>query len=210
MPVDGMIGKKIGMTQLFREDGRLSGVTAVQAGPCMVTQVKTLETDGYGAVQLGFEEARRLNKPRQGHLKRVNRMFRHLREIPARVVDDVEVGQEVIVDLFEVGERVDVIGTSKGHGFTGVIKRHNFHRGPKTHGQSDRMRSPGSIGSGTFPGRVLKGLRRAGHWGHERITVKNLEVVRVDPERHLLFLGGALPGPSQGLVVLRKVKKARA
>ena len=210
MPVDGMIGKKIGMTQLFRENGRLSGVTAVQAGPCVVTQVKTLETDGYGAVQLGFEEARRLNKPRQGHLKRVNRMFRHLREIPARVVDDVEVGQEVIVDLFEVGERVDVIGTSKGHGFTGVIKRHNFHRGPKTHGQSDRMRSPGSIGSGTFPGRVLKGLRRAGHWGHERITVKNLEVVRVEPERHLLFLGGALPGPSQGLVVLRKVKKARA
>jgi len=210
MPIDGMIGKKIGMTQLFREDGRLSGVTAVQVGPCVVTQVKTQETDGYAAVQLGFEEARRLNKPRQGHLKPVNRLFRRLREVPARDQSDVEVGQEVGVDLFSVGERVDVIGTSKGHGFSGVIKRHNFSGGPKTHGQSDRWRAAGSIGSGTFPGRVLKGLRMAGHWGHERITVKNLEVVRVEPERHLLFLGGALPGPSQGLVILCKVKKAGA
>ena len=210
MPVDGMIGKKIGMTQLFREDGRMSGVTAVQVGPCLVTQVKTPEKDGYAAVQLGFEEARRLNKPRQGHLKQVNRLFRHLREVPSRDLGDVEVGQEIRVDLFEVGERVDVTGTSKGHGFTGVIKRHNFHGGPKTHGQSDRHRAPGSIGSGTFPGRVLKGLKMAGHSGHERVTVQNLEVVRVERERNLLFLGGAVPGPSQGLVVLHKVKKAGA
>ncbi len=208
MPVQGMLGRKIGMTQLFREDGRLSAVTAVQAGPCVVTQIKNTETDGYTVVQLGFDEARRLNRPRQGHLKRVSKLFRYLREVPVQELDDVQVGQEVTAELFEAGERVDIIGTSKGHGFSGEIKRHNFSRGPKTHGQSTKMRSPGSIGSGTFPGKVLKGLRRAGHWGHERITVKNLEVVRVEPERNLLFLGGSLPGPSRGLLIIRKTQKA--
>ena len=209
MPVEGMLGRKLGMTQLFREDGLLYGVTAIQAGPCTVTQVRTPDRDGYGAVQLGFEEGRRLSQPQRGHLKTVGKLLRRLREVPAAEMEDVEVGQEVTVELFQAGELVDVISTSKGRGFTGVMKRHNFRGGPRTHGQSDRQRAPGSIGGTTTPGRVLKGLKMAGHSGTQRVTVQNLEVVKVDPERHLLFLKGAVPGASRGLVLIRKALKAR-
>jgi len=208
MPVEGLLGKKLGMTQVFRADGRLEPVTAIEAGPCGVTQMRTLSRDKYTAVQLGFGETRHLNKPKAGHLRSVEKLYRYLREVPAQELGDVQMGQEITVNLFEEGERVDVIGTSKGHGFTGVVKRHNFRGGPKTHGQSDRQRAPGSIGGTTFPGRVRKGLRMAGHWGNERVTVKNLEVVQVDPERHLLFLKGAVPGGSKGLLIIHKRKRA--
>ena len=209
MGVDGIIGRKIGMTQLFRENGRMVSVTAVQTGPCVVTQLKLPVRDGYQAVQLGFEDARRLTKPEAGHLKPVGRLFRHLREVPSEDMGDVEVGQEVGAEIFSESERVDVIGTSKGHGFTGVVKRHGFSGGPKTHGQSDRQRAPGSIGGTTYPGRVYKGTKMAGHWGNERVTVQNLEVVQVDVERQLLFLKGPVPGPSQGIVQVRRTKRRR-
>lgn len=208
MAVDGILGKKIGMTQIFREDGKLVGVTAVQAGPCAVTQIKVPEKDNYSAVQIGFDETRKLKSPERGHLRAAGKLFRHLREVPAADVAGIEVGDPVEADIFAEGERVDVTGTSKGHGFTGVVKRHGFHGGPKTHGQSDRHRAPGSIGSGTFPGRVWKGTRMAGHWGNERVTVRNLEIVQVDKSRNLLFIKGAVPGPSRGLVLVRRSKGA--
>ncbi|MBI4233456.1 MAG: 50S ribosomal protein L3 [Chloroflexi bacterium] len=227
MTVNGILGKKIGMTQLFREDGSPVGVTAIQAGPCVITQVRTLGKDGYLAVQLGFEEVGRfpegqefkrvkradlrpLNKPRAGHLRRVGKLFRHLREVRVSELGDLQEGQTVDVGLFKPGDLVDVTGTSKGHGFSGVVKRHGFKGGPKTHGQSDRHRAPGSVGATTFAGRVLKGLRMAGHWGHERITVQNLEVVQVDKERNLLFLQGPVPGPENGLLRISRAVKARS
>lgn len=205
----GLLAKKIGMTQVFREDGRAEAVTAVEAGPCLVTQVKTVANDGYEAVQLGFGEARRLTKPLEGHLQRTSK-FRYLREVPAEDIGEVQVGQKVDASLFKAGDRVDVIGVSKGRGFAGGVKRYGFHGGPKTHGQSDRQRAPGAIGSGTTPGRVIKGLRMAGHMGNHRVTVKDLEVVQVDPERSLLLLGGGLPGANGGLVIVRQSKKSLA
>ena len=198
------------MTQVFRENGTMASVTAIQAGPCTVTQIRTPGRDGYSAVQLGFGEKRRLNKPEQGHLKGMDKLFRYLREISAQELGDVQVGQEVDVSLFSPGDLVVVTGTSKGRGFTGVVKRHGFAGGPKTHGQSDRQRAPGSIGSTTYPGRVLKGTRMAGHSGNARVTVKNLEVVQVDPERHLLLIKGAVPGASRGLLIIRKARDSRA
>ena len=198
------MGRKLGMTQVFGEDGNAVPVTVIEAGPCYVTQVKMTETDGYEAVQLGFGEAKRLNAPERGHLKGVPPL-RHLREFKAEDLVELEVGQKIDVGLFEPGERVDVIGTSKGKGFAGVVKRHHFKGGPKTHGQSDRWRAPGSSGSTTTPGRVLKGTRRAGRMGGERVTVRNLEVVRVEPERNLLLLRGAVPGARTGLLLIRKV-----
>jgi len=198
------MGRKLGMTQVFGEDGNAVPVTVIEAGPCYVTQVKMTETDGYEAVQLGFGEAKRLNAPERGHLKGVPPL-RHLREFKAEDLAELEVGQKIDVGLFEPGERVDVIGTSKGKGFAGVVKRHHFKGGPKTHGQSDRWRAPGSSGSTTTPGRVLKGTRRAGRMGGERVTVRNLEVVRVEPERNLLLLRGAVPGARTGLLLIRKV-----
>jgi len=198
------MGRKLGMTQVFSEDGNAVPVTVIEAGPCYVTQIKTAETDGYEAVQLGFGEAKRLNAPERGHLKGVPPL-RHLREFKAEDIAELEVGQKIDVGLFEPGERVDVIGTSKGKGFAGVVKRHHFKGGPKTHGQSDRWRAPGSSGSTTTPGRVLKGTRRAGRMGGERVTVRNLEVVRVEPERNLLLLRGAVPGARTGLLLIRKV-----
>ncbi len=206
----GLLAKKIGMTQMFREDGRSEAVTAVEAGPCLVTQVKTNANDGYEAVQLGFGEARRLTKPMEGHLRRTSSKFRYLREVPAGDIGEVQVGQKVDVSLFKAGDRVDVIGVSKGRGFAGGVKRYGFHGGPKTHGQSDRHRAPGAIGSGTTPGRVIKGMRMAGHMGNHRVTVKDLEVVQVDPERNLLLLGGGLPGANGGLVIVRQSKKSLA
>jgi len=206
--LQAFLGKKIGMSQIFRQDGRVVPVTVIQAGPCVVTQIKTKETDGYEAVQIGFGEAKRLNKPMAGHLK--NNPSRYLREVRADGVTEHQVGQRISADIFQPGELVDVIGTSRGRGFAGTVKRHGFSGGPRTHGQSDRARAPGSIGAGTFPGRIFKGLRMAGHMGNERITVKNLEVVRVDTERNLLLLKGGVPGAPNGLLLIRKTGKTVA
>lgn len=203
--IPGMIGKKIGMTQLFRDSGE-TVVTVIEAGPCFVTQIKTKEKDGYNAVQLGFGEAKRLNSPQKGHLKGVG-LFRHLREFRVDDVSSFKLGQKVDVDIFKPGDLVDVIGTSKGKGFAGVVKRHHFAGGPKTHGQSDRHRAPGSVGATTFPGRVLKGTRMAGHMGDDRVTVRNLEVVDVDSTRNVLLVKGAVPGGRNGLLLIRKAVK---
>ncbi len=202
----GYLGKKIGMSRIFREDGRVVPVTMIQAGPCSVTQIKTSESDGYEAVQLGFDPAKKLNKPESGHLKG-GPAVRHLREVKADDVGEFELGQQISVDIFEPGELVDVIGKSKGRGFAGVMKRHGFGGGPRTHGQSDRARAPGSIGGGTTPGRVFKGLKMAGHMGNSRVTVKNLEVIQVDPERNLLLLKGGVPGAPNGLLMIRRTGK---
>lgn len=202
----GYLGKKIGMSRLFREDGRVVPVTMIQAGPCSVTQIKTSESDGYEAIQLGFDPVKKLNKPETGHLRGATPV-RHLREVKADDVGEFELGQQIGVDIFEPGELVDVIGKSKGRGFAGVMKRHGFGGGPRTHGQSDRARAPGSIGGGTTPGKVFKGLKMAGHMGNARITVKNLEVVQVDPDRNLLFLKGGVPGAPNGLLMIRRTGK---
>jgi len=201
--LQGFLGKKIGMTQIFREDGRVVPVTVIQAGPCVVTQVKTKETDGYEAVQLGFGEVRRRNKPESGHLKN-SRLSQYLREVATDDTSEFEVGQAIGVDIFESGEKVDVIGTSKGRGFAGVMKRWNFGGGPRTHGQSDRARAPGSIGGGTTPGKVYKGLKMGGHMGNRRITVKGLEIIEVDTERNLLLVKGGIPGATNSLVQIRR------
>ena len=199
-----MIGKKIGMTQLFKE-GTEVVITAIEAGPCFVAQVKTEDKDGYNAVQLGFEESKRLNSPQKGHLKNIGQ-FKYLREFKAQGLESVQVGQKVDIDMFKPGDLVNITGISKGKGFAGGVKRYHFAGGPKTHGQSDRHRAPGSIGAATSPGRVFKGLRMAGHMGNKRITVRNLEVIDVDLERHLLLIKGAVPGHKKGLLLINKVK----
>lgn len=204
MSVQELIGKKIGTTQVFLPTGEAVCVTAVEVGPCTITQVKTIDTDGYEGVQLGYVETRRLSKPQEGHLQRVGKLFRFLREVKADQVSDLEVGQEIDVGLFQPGDSVDATGLSKGRGFAGGVKRHGFKGGPKTHGQSDRHRAPGSIGAGTSPGRVVKGHKMAGHMGNNRVTVRNLEVIQSDPERNLLVLKGALPGARNSLVVIHK------
>ena len=191
------------MTQRFSEDGTLHAVTVIQAGPCTVVQVKTPDRDGYQAVQIGFDKAKRLNKPKQGHLKSLGE-FRHLREVSSKDPSGIEEGATIDVSIFEAGEKVDVIGKSKGKGFAGVVKRYHFAGGPKTHGQSDRHRAPGSVGAGTTPGRVTKGFKMAGHMGNERVTSQNLVVMETDPERNLLLLRGAVPGPQNGLVLIKK------
>lgn len=207
--IEGLLGYKLGMTRVFREDGTVVPVTVIQAGPCWVVQVRTPERDGYSAVQLGFDTKKRLNKPMRGHLKGLGNL-RHLREFKVLDgTDQVTVGQKVDVTIFKPGDLVDVTGTSKGRGFAGVVKRHGFAGGPKTHGQSNRWRAPGSIGANTDPGRVIKGLRMAGHMGNRRVTVQNLEVIRVDAERNLLFVKGAVPGPRKGLLLIRHAVKAR-
>ena len=197
------------MTQIFDETGVVHPVTVVEAGPCVVTQVKTPEKDGYTAVQLGFGLDKRLNEPERGHRKASGFMSRTLREVKADSATDYTVGQVLKADVFAEGEVVDVVGTSKGRGFQGGVKRHGFRGGPKTHGQSDRHRAPGSIGSSATPGRVFKGLRMAGHMGHERVTVQNLRVMRVDAERNLLLIEGSVPGPNKGLVIIRRAAKAK-
>ena len=201
--VQGIIGKKLGMTQVFREDGRMEAVTAIQAGPCTAVQVKTVDRDGYSAVQLGFGEAKRVKSPQKGHFRNLGN-FRYLREL--RLADDetIETGQQFDVSLFKPGDRVDITGMSKGKGFAGVIKRHGFAGGPKTHGQSDRHRAPGSIGATSSPGRVLKGLRMAGHMGNEKKTVQHLQVIEADPARNLLLVKGAVPGGNNGLLIIKK------
>jgi large subunit ribosomal protein L3 len=204
--IQGILGRKLGMTRLFDETGAATATTIVEAGPCFVTQIRTVARDGYEAVQLGFGEVRanKLTKPQRGHLKDGIPAVRDLREVPADGVDEIAVGERVDVGMLAAGERVDVTGVSKGKGFAGVVKRYNFRGGPKTHGQSDRWRAPGSIGAGTTPGRVFKGTKMAGHMGDERVTVKNLQVIRVDPERNLIALRGAIPGPRGALIMIRK------
>lgn len=204
MPVHGILGKKIGTTQVFHGDGRSDCVTAIQAGPCTVTLVKTAGKDGYESVQLGFEPVKRLNKPQAGHLKRAGQQFRYLREVGVDDVSEVEIGQSIDASLFESGDQVEAIAYSKGRGFQGGVRRYNFKGGPKTHGQSDRHRAPGSIGAGTTPGRVIKGLRMAGHMGNARTTARGLEIVQSDPERNLLFIRGSVPGARNSLVIIRK------
>lgn len=202
--VSGIIGKKIGMTQIFTDDGTMVPVTAIEAGPCVVTQVKSVDVDGYKSVQLGFEESKRLNKPEKGHLKKLG-SFRHLREFKHQDTAGIELGQKVNIDILQPGDIVDIVGISKGRGFAGVVKRHGFSGGPKTHGQSDRHRAPGSIGGGTDPGRVFKGQRMAGHMGNVRVTVRNLKVIKSDPDRNLLLIRGAVPGAPNGLLMIKKV-----
>jgi large subunit ribosomal protein L3 len=208
--IQGLIGRKLGMTQVFDEAGEVHPVTVIECGPNVVTQVKTSETDGYEAVQLGFGLDKRLNKPEQGHRKASGFQSRVLREVKADDTGTFEVGQVIKVDAFATGELVDVTGTSKGRGFQGGVKRHGFKGGPRTHGQSDRLRAPGSIGATSTPGRVFKGLRMAGHMGAERVTVQNLRVIRVDSERNILLVEGSIPGPNNGLVMGRRaVKKGK-
>jgi large subunit ribosomal protein L3 len=208
----GILGRKVGMTQIFDERGEVVPVTVIEAGPCFVTQVKTSERDGYAAVQLGFEEVKpkRLTRPQLGHLRK-NQLppLRHLREIQMSDVSQYGQGQKIRVSIFDVGDRVDVTGISKGKGFAGVVKRHGFRGGPQTHGQSDRRRAPGSIGAGTTPGRVYKGLRMAGRMGNAQVTVQNLQVVLVDPERNLLAVEGAVPGAKNGLLIVEEARKIR-
>ncbi|HEY1292709.1 MAG TPA: 50S ribosomal protein L3 [Chloroflexota bacterium] len=206
--IQALLGRKLGMTRLFDENGVVTASTLVEAGPCFITHLRTAETDGYTAVQLGFGTRPRPNKPHKGQLKKAGLPDRQgleaMREVPADSVEDLELGARIDASMFVQGEIVDVIGTSKGKGFAGVMKRHNFRGGPKTHGQSDRWRHPGSVGSGTTPGRTFKNMRMAGHLGDARVTVKNLRILSVDPERNLVALRGAIPGPNGGLVMIRK------
>jgi len=207
----GLIGKKIGMTQIFDENGAAIPVTVIEAGPCFVTQIRRPENDGYSAVQLGFAEVKpkRLTGGQLGHLKREGLNvppLRYIREFRTKT-PEVNEGDQLTVETFSVGERVDVVGTSKGKGFQGGVKRYHFRGGPKTHGQSDRLRAPGSRGSGTTPGRVYKGSRGPGHMGDERVTAQHLKVVLVDVERNLIGVRGAIPGPRGGLVIIREARK---
>jgi large subunit ribosomal protein L3 len=198
----GVIGRKVGMTQVFAEDGTMVPVSVVSIEPNTVTELRTLERDGYTAVQVGAGTAKRLNKPRQGQLKDLPRV-RDVREFRVDDVSPFSVGQKLDVSLFEAGEAVDITGVSKGKGFAGTVKRHHFRRGPETHG-SDSHRAPGSIGGGTTPGKVFKGSGMAGHMGHERVTVKGATIVRTDAERNLLLVRGPVPGPRNALILVRK------
>ena len=210
--VTGLIGRKIGMTQLFAADGAVQPATVLKAGPCVVAQVKTVEHDGYAAVQLGLVEAKpsREDKPTQGHFKKAGvPPTRVRREVKVKNGGDpLKAGDQVNVSIFADGERVDVIGTSRGKGFQGVVKRHHFRGGRATHG-SMFHRAPGSIGASSYPSRVVRGMRMAGQMGHERVTVRNLKVVRVDPEHHLLLVEGSVPGGPNSIVVIRKAVAAK-
>jgi large subunit ribosomal protein L3 len=206
--IQGIIGRKLGMTQIFRDDGKAEAVTAIEAGPCTVIQVKTVAKEGYNAAQLGFNEVKRLNSPQRGHLKKLGQ-FSYLREFRVDDIEAIEVGQKVDVSLFKSGDLIDITGVSKGKGFAGVVKRHHFAGGPKTHGQSDRHRAPGSIGATTSPGRVFKGMRMAGHMGNSRVTARHLEVFEADPTRNLLLVKGAVPGARNGLLIIKKSRRGK-
>jgi large subunit ribosomal protein L3 len=205
--INGLLGKKVGMTQLLQDDGTVVPVTVIQAGPCVVVQKKTKLKDGYDAVQLGFVEfikPKRVNQPMTGHFKKANvAPARFVREIGVQGDEAANPGDKVMVDIFAQDELVHVVGTSKGRGFAGLIKRHHFRGGRASHG-SMFHRAPGSIGSSAYPSRVLKGMRMAGHMGHERVTVQNLRVARIDQENNLLFVRGAVPGPAGGYLVVEK------
>jgi large subunit ribosomal protein L3 len=204
---EGILGRKVGMTQYFDRQGEVRPATVIEAGPCLVIQVKTLENDGYQAVQLGFGHAKRLNSPQKGHLKKLGQ-FRYLREFRVGDVSQYKVGQRLGAELFEEGDLVDITGISKGRGFAGGVRRYGFRGGPRTHGQSDRHRAPGSIGSGTTPGRVLKGLKMAGHMGNARVTVRNLRVLESNPATGILVVEGAVPGARSGLLAIKRVSVA--
>ena len=204
MSVTGLIGRKLGMTTHYDDDGSVEPLTAVELGPCVVTQVKTMARDGYEAVQLGFMTVKNINKPQSGHLIRSGGKYRYLREVNTEDLSSVEVGQEIKLNVFEVGQKIKVIGISKGKGFSGTVKRYNFKGGPKTHGQSDRHRAPGSIGAGSSPGRVWKGTRMAGHQGVDRVTTRGLKIIKVDNEQNVLFVRGSIPGPVNGIVMVEK------
>jgi len=201
----GILGKKIGMTRFFDESGRPTSATVIEAGPCKVVQIKTEEKDGYSAVQLGYQDQleKRMNKPLMGHFKRAGvgpqKILKEFRDFDGEVKE----GDQVGVDIFSVGDRVDVSGVSKGKGFTGVVKGYNFRGGPKSHGQSDRHRAPGSIGQSAYPKRVFKGMKMAGRFGTDRVTLRHLRVLKVDPEKNLLLVEGSVPGARNSLVEIR-------
>jgi len=205
----GIIGRKIGMTQLFQESGEAMVVTAIQAGPSVVTQIKSRERDGYDAVQVGFIENKvkqsRLSSAEKGHLRGLENV-RYLREFRTDDISSVKRGDKVDVGFLKQGDLINVTGFSKGKGFAGVVKRYHFAGGPKTHGQTDRHRAPGSIGATTFPGRVLKGKRMAGHMGNRRVTARKVEVIKADPESNLLLVKGAVPGATGGLLIIERVR----
>ena len=205
----GILGKKLGMTQIFTEEGIVVPVTVVEAGPNVVTQVKTVEKDGYNAIQVGFEDAKEksLNKPQKGHLAAANVLKKHLKEFRVDAVEEFTVGQEIKADLFAAGEKIDVTGTSKGKGFQGPIKRHGQSRGPESHG-SRYHRRPGSMGACSFQGRVFKNKKLAGHMGSVKVTVQNLEVVRVDADKNLILVKGAIPGPKGSMVTIKEAVKS--
>jgi len=206
----GILGEKLGMTQVFTDDGRALPVTVLKAGPCTVTQVRTAEKDGYAAVQIGFNEvpSKKLNKPETGHLaKSKASALRSLVEIRTDDASSFQLGSQIKADVFAPGERVDVVGVSKGKGFAGAMKRWNFHGKEDSHGTERKHRSPGSVNAGTTPGRVFRGKKMPGHLGHERVTILSLEVVEVDVERNLLLIKGAIPGPNGGLVLVRNAVK---
>ena len=207
-----IMGKKIGMTQIFDENGVMIPVTVVEAGPVVVTQIKTEETDGYNAVQVGFGEVKEkhVNKPMKGHFAKAGvALKKHVKELrPEDGVENYSLAQEIKVDIFEVGEKIDVTGISKGKGFQGSIKRHGQSRGPETHG-SHYHRAPGSMGSASDPSKVRKGKKLPGHMGHTRVTIQNLEVARVDAEKNLILIKGAIPGPKKGFVVIKTAVKGQ-
>ncbi len=206
----GILGKKVGMTQILDEKGLIVPVTLIEAGPCYITQKKTIENDGYTAVQLGFGDIHQksLKKPAAGHLKKsAAPPVKFLREFRVDDLDSYQEGQKIDASVFAVGDLVDVIGISKGKGFAGSVKRHHFSGGPKTHGQSDRWRAPGSVGAGTTPGRVLKGTRMSGRMGNDQVTVQNIKVALVDVDRNLIAVRGAIPGGKNGLVIIREAVK---
>jgi len=206
--ISGIVGKKLGMSQIFTDNGNAEAVTAIEAGPCTVIQIKTKDKEKYDAVQLGFGEAKRVNSPQRGHLNELGQ-FRYLREFRVDDTEGIQVGDKVDVSLFEVGDLVDVTGISKSKGFAGVVKRHHFAGGPKTHGQSDRHRHAGSIGASATPSRVFKGMKMAGHMGNDRVTARHLEVFQADPERNLMLVKGAVPGSRNGLLLIKKSKKGK-
>ncbi len=200
--IEGIIGRKVGMAQVYSKDGTATSVTAIEAGPCVVTQVKKAEKEGYNAAQLGFGQAKKVSSAEKGHTKGVGE-FRYLREFRVDDTKDLEPGRKVDVSIFKPGDLVSVTGVSKGKGFAGGVKRYHFHGGPKTHGQSDRWRAPGSVGP-DIPARVLKGQKMAGHMGDVTVKALNLVVMEADPERNLLLVRGSVPGGARGLVLIRK------
>jgi large subunit ribosomal protein L3 len=209
--MEGLIGRKVGMTQIFGEDGEFIPTTVIEAGPCPIVQIKTVEKEGYNALQLAFGQKRRslFNKPLAGHYEKAKvEPKRVLGEFRLDKLDKkYQLGQEIRVDLFSAGERVDIIGISKGLGFQGGVRRHKFSGGPKTHGQSDRLRAPGSVGASSYPSRTYKGQRMAGRMGNEKVTVSNLEIVEVDMEKNLLVVRGAVPGKKNSVLMIKKTKR---
>ena len=205
MSIIGLLGRKIGMSVIFdEEEDKAIPVTVLEVGPCTVTQIKIMQTDGYEAVQIGFENSTKINKPKMGHLKRSGSNFKVLKEFQAENLNDYQVGQTIDVSIFQEGETVKVSGTSRGKGFAGGVKRYNFKGGPKTHGQSDRHRAPGSIGAGSSPGKVWKGTKMAGHMGSINVTEIGLKIVKIDNKNNTLSLKGSVPGSRRSLISIKK------